>query len=70
MATPLFFQKDNVFYNVNQIVKFQTVGVNHQITMSNGDYVEINKGRLKLEEIIYVANPPYGEGYIDAPKLR
>ena len=63
MSKPLFFEHENVFYNFNHIVKFETRGVEHIITLSNGDTVSINTGHLKFEEFIHVANPSYGGNY-------
>ena len=63
MSKPLFFSHQNKFYNINQIVKFETTSVTHYITFSNGEKIEVNTGHLDFKNIISVINPPYDEGY-------
>jgi hypothetical protein len=63
MSKPLFFYHQNKFYNIKQIVKFETISVTHHITFSTGEKIEVNTGHLDFKEIISVVNPPYDEGY-------
>ena len=63
MSKPLFFYHQNKFYNIKQIVKFETISVTHHITFSTGEKIEVNTGHLNFKEIISVINPPYDEGY-------
>lgn len=63
MSKPIFFHYNNKFYNVYQIVNFETIGTEHHIAFSNGDIVKVNKGNVNFEKVIAVINPPYGEGY-------
>ena len=63
MSKPLFFYHQNKFYNIKQIVKFETISVTHHITFSTGEKIEVNTGHLNFKEIIAVINPPYDEGY-------
>lgn len=63
MSKPLFFYHQNKFYNIKHIVKFETIGVSHHITFSNGDKIEVNTGHLSMKDFITVVNPPYGGEY-------
>lgn len=63
MTKPTFFYHKGKFYNINQIVKFETISVTHHITFSTNEKIEVNTGHLDFKEIISVINPPYGEGY-------
>ena len=63
MSKPTFFHHKGKFYNINQIVKFETISVTHHITFSTGEKIEVNTGHLDLKDIISVINPPYGEEY-------
>lgn len=63
MSKPVFLFHKGKFYNVNQIIKFETKSVTHYITFSNGEEIEVNTGHLNFKEVISVINPPYDEGY-------
>ncbi|WP_445722545.1 hypothetical protein [Flavobacterium sp.] len=63
MSKPLFFYHQNKFYNIKQIVKFETISVTHHITFSTGELLKVNTGHLDFKKIISVINPPYGEEY-------
>jgi hypothetical protein len=63
MSKPTFFHHKDKFYNIKQIVSFETVSVTHHITFSTGEKIEVNTGHLDFKQIISVINPPYGEGY-------
>jgi len=58
MSKPTFFYHKEKYYNINQIVFFETIETTHKITMSNGEKLEINTGHLKFNKDIYVVNPP------------
>lgn len=58
MSKPTFFYHNKKYYNVNQIVFFETIGATHNISMSNGEKLEINSGHIKFNKAIYVINPP------------
>jgi hypothetical protein len=57
MERPIFLYKDKKYYNVAHIVNFQTDGVTHTITMSNGDVFTVNTS-VKFDKAFYVINPP------------
>lgn len=63
MGKPLFFQHNHIYYNFSQIIRFNTIGTTHFITMSDGEILEINIGHLNFSDIILVVNPFYGDGY-------